>query len=248
MARDTPTGVPPDEADSLYRLPLEEFTTARNGLARELKRSGNSELAEQVRRLRKPTRAAWALNQAAGSKPRLKEGVLEASTQLANAQEKLLRSGDRSAFERARDRKRASVERLMTEVEAQLRRSGGATGAVLDRARKTLEAVGVDEELRQELSAARLTRERETAGFGSLAEVGVAADRERPRKRERARRRLKEAERKARSREGDLEQAQRRLEEARRELHAAEPGVKAAEERLRKARGEADAARAEKES
>src|SRR5213078_717957 len=46
------------EIDRLYRLPLEEFTAARNALAK----SAGSEAA-RIRALAKPPIAAWAVNQ-----------------------------------------------------------------------------------------------------------------------------------------------------------------------------------------
>ena len=47
-----------DEIDRLYELPLEEFTAARNALAKE---TGDAALKQ----LKKPTVPAWAVNQLA---------------------------------------------------------------------------------------------------------------------------------------------------------------------------------------
>ena len=41
-----------DETDGLYALPLEEFTAARNELARRLRREGRREQADEVAALR----------------------------------------------------------------------------------------------------------------------------------------------------------------------------------------------------
>lgn len=49
------------EADRLYALLPEEFTARRDARARELKAAG-SPLAPAVKRLKRPTAAAWALN------------------------------------------------------------------------------------------------------------------------------------------------------------------------------------------
>ena len=46
------------DIDQLYQLPLEEFTSARNTLAR----TAGADAAE-VRKLAKPPLAAWAVNQ-----------------------------------------------------------------------------------------------------------------------------------------------------------------------------------------
>lgn len=55
-----------DDVDALFRLPLAEFTGARNALAAKLKKSGReNEKAEAVRvkALGKPSISAWAVNQ-----------------------------------------------------------------------------------------------------------------------------------------------------------------------------------------
>src|SRR5215207_1711325 len=52
-----------DEVDVLYRLPLAEFTAARNALAKRLKQAGRGNEAELVKALGKPSSSAWAVNQ-----------------------------------------------------------------------------------------------------------------------------------------------------------------------------------------
>ncbi|MGH2789258.1 MAG: hypothetical protein ACRDJV_15380, partial [Actinomycetota bacterium] len=54
-----------DSLDALYALPLEDFTAARNELVRQLQDAGDKGTAEEVRSLRKPSLAAWAVNQLA---------------------------------------------------------------------------------------------------------------------------------------------------------------------------------------
>jgi hypothetical protein len=51
------------ELDALFQLPLAEFTGARNALAAQLKKSGRSDEAAQVKALAKPSVSAWAVNQ-----------------------------------------------------------------------------------------------------------------------------------------------------------------------------------------
>ena len=51
------------DVDELYGLPLDEFVPARNALARELKGAGEPAEAAEVAALRKPSVAAWAVNQ-----------------------------------------------------------------------------------------------------------------------------------------------------------------------------------------
>jgi hypothetical protein len=50
------------ELDALYQLPLDQFTSARDELAKRLRTDGQAEQAEQVKALRKPTVAVWLVN------------------------------------------------------------------------------------------------------------------------------------------------------------------------------------------
>src|SRR5215217_1878183 len=52
-----------DDIDALFRLPLAEFTSARNTLAARLKQAGRKNDAERVKLLGKPSISAWAVNQ-----------------------------------------------------------------------------------------------------------------------------------------------------------------------------------------
>jgi hypothetical protein len=55
-----------DDVDALFRLPLAEFTAARNALAAKLKKSGRGDEkaeAARVKALVKPPVSAWAVNQ-----------------------------------------------------------------------------------------------------------------------------------------------------------------------------------------
>lgn len=56
-------GKPEDDVDALFRLPLAEFTGARNALAAKLKKSGRGDEAVRVKALAKPSISAWAVNQ-----------------------------------------------------------------------------------------------------------------------------------------------------------------------------------------
>ena len=52
-----------DEIDDLFKLPVAEFTGARNALAARLKKEGRTNDAERVKLLAKPSVSAWAVNQ-----------------------------------------------------------------------------------------------------------------------------------------------------------------------------------------
>ena len=52
-----------DDMDALFKLPLAEFTGARNNLAARLKREGRADDSNLVKALAKPSISAWAVNQ-----------------------------------------------------------------------------------------------------------------------------------------------------------------------------------------
>src|SRR3712207_1776613 len=53
------------ELDRLYSVPLEDFTEERNAIARAAKDAGDDDAAQRVKKLQKPSVAAWAINQLA---------------------------------------------------------------------------------------------------------------------------------------------------------------------------------------
>src|SRR3954451_6400970 len=97
-----------EDIDRLYALPLGEFTAARNALAKEL----GGEEGKRVKGLRKPSAAAWALNQAVRREPKLLKEFLEAGAELRKAHEALMGGGDRAAVDEATRRERAAAAAL----------------------------------------------------------------------------------------------------------------------------------------
>ena len=57
--------------DDLFALPPAEFIAARDALAKRLKADGDATRAAEVKALRRPSVAAWAVNQVARRKPEL---------------------------------------------------------------------------------------------------------------------------------------------------------------------------------
>src|SRR5215510_6370797 len=51
------------EIDALFKLPLAEFTAARNALASRMKKAGRAEDADAIKGLPKPSVPAWVVNQ-----------------------------------------------------------------------------------------------------------------------------------------------------------------------------------------
>ena len=135
--------------DRLYGLPLAEFTGARNEAARELRKAGQRDAAERVKALRKPTAAAGAVNALVREHRGEVEQFLRAATALRDAQ--FSGKGDLAA---ASNQEHEALERL--------------TGIGGEAVRQSLLAAAVDDDAAQQLLEARLERELEPRGFGTL--------------------------------------------------------------------------------
>jgi hypothetical protein len=57
------------KASDLYGLPLDEFTKTRDELAKDLRKGGKKEAADEAKALRKPSVSAWMINQLARRHP-----------------------------------------------------------------------------------------------------------------------------------------------------------------------------------
>src|SRR5206468_2334360 len=75
-------------ADELYTLPRDEFTAARTERAKEAK-AREPDLAKQIGQLRKPTVAAWLVNQVSRRHPREIEELADIGEKLRSAHQKL---------------------------------------------------------------------------------------------------------------------------------------------------------------
>jgi hypothetical protein len=218
-----------DEVDPLYELPLEEFTAARNELA---KRLGDA----SIKQLKKPTVPAWAVNLLARRREVDVRRLLRAGEQLEQAQKDAVGGGDQKPFERAREAERDALRRLRSEAAAVLEAAGHpATDATLERVARTLRAGSATEQGRALLRDGRLSEELEPQGFGALAGVkpaGPRAKTEKPPDRRRVRKAREEADaarREADAAAADVRDAERELDRLRR--NAARAAEKA--ERLR---------------
>jgi hypothetical protein len=154
--------------DALYGLPLERFVPERDALAKRLRSEGDNEGAARVKGLRRPTVAAWAVNQAIRTQVKDAGELDAAGAALREAQTALLEGKGRAADLRtATERERAAVDRLVHAARGLLSGSGRPmTEAVLQDVTETLHAVAGDDETRSTVLAGRLDRERRPAGLG----------------------------------------------------------------------------------
>jgi hypothetical protein len=229
------------ELDALYGLPLDEWTKARNDLASRLRRAHQDDAAEAVRKLRKPSVAAWAVNRLARVEPKGVEALLDAGERLRAAQERAVRghagAADVSAAARA---EREAVRGLVAAARGLLEEAGRpASQPLLDRISQTLRAAAVDESSRDLLAHGRLEAEVEAVGFGSLTAVEPLA-RPRAGAREQARERAKALRAEARRLEREAREADAEARLAEREADAARATADDARRRADEARVAAD--------
>src|SRR5215208_2407797 len=166
--------------EELYDLRPGEFTHARDERAKALRKEGRRDEADAVKALRKPTMAAWALNQLARRRTDDVERLLAAGEELRAAQEELLAGGDRKAFQSAAAKEREQVAKLSAEA-AELAAEAGerATPGLEEKIAATLHAAALDDETAEELGAGRLLREREAiGGFGAMTAAAPPGGRE----------------------------------------------------------------------
>jgi hypothetical protein len=245
MARLTVVPDVETELDELFGLPLEDFTAARNELASRLKSAGQTEAAERVRELRKPSVPAWAVNQLARREPEAVGRLVGAGGRLRKAQASALAGGDANAVREATAAERDAVRELTRLAERVLQDGGRKpTQPVIERISRTLRAAAVDEEAAALLERGQLTGEVDSPGFTAVAAIAPAPSKRRPAKRapredptrraheQRVRRleqRLEKLERRA-------EDAAARVERAEAEAAAAREAADAAAEELRRER------------
>jgi hypothetical protein len=253
-----------DELDRLYGLGLEEFTGARNDLARRLREGGDRENAERVKALTKPPVSAWAVNQLARSNELEVQRLVKVSERLREAQADAAREPD--AFREATLEEREVVNRLRDGAQAILTSAGhAASDSTLDRIATTLRAAAVTDEGRKLLKRGRFEEDREATGFEAFTGLRVApkpadrparkpasgtgrGDAARERRLESARAKVEKARADARDLGQQAEAAEREAAEARGTLERAERNAgqlraraERAAERLERAEGELEA-------
>ncbi|MEA2508761.1 MAG: hypothetical protein QOG21_843 [Actinomycetota bacterium] len=147
--------------DELYAAPLDEFTARRNVRAKELSGAGDKERAAEVKRLAKPSVAAWTLNQLARSDPTGVNDLLESAGRLRAAQR-----GEGGDLRDLNAEVRSQVAKLLGEAQGITEASGRqATQQLKNLVTQSLMAAAADEEAGAALRAGRLSRELEPGGF-----------------------------------------------------------------------------------
>jgi hypothetical protein len=220
----------------LYGLPLEEFTKTRDDLAKELRKAGKKEAADEVKALRKPSVSAWVIDQLARRHPQEMKALVKAGDDLRKAQRGAVSGRDP---EQLREATRSHRDRL-DDLTSFARHELDAGGQTLQRVAQTLRAASIDKQASKALLAGTLATDVEQAGFGPLlSEVPLPAGRRprpakpKPRKapdrsREQAaklRRQLQEARKGAREERRRADAAAREAERAKKNAEKAEAQV-----------------------
>jgi hypothetical protein len=254
------------EIARLYRRPLDEFISARNDLAKQLRKLGLPEEAEQVRTLPKPTPSAWAVNQLFERAPQKMDALLGTGKRAHAAQREAVSGRGVSALRESIEAGRALTEELRRRAVEILAESGRAVSRALsDRIGTNLQALALSPAAAEEASRGWINRDLDPPGFEVLAGLQVASSpvvdlaarrAEREAKRARPERERKEeapAEPKKSARETAQEERERQrretVEKARREQEQEKTRrkVEVAQGKLERARDEAEGLRKEAE-
>ena len=153
-----------EQIDQLYQLPLDQFTPARNVLA---KAAGPK--AAEIKGLEKPNAAAWAVNQLFWRERPIYDELIEASQQLRAAYREQL-AGKAPDVRGAEATHKAAVKRATQTARAMVEAGGSkASDGVMDAVRETVDILPSAD------PPGRLTKPLKRTGFEALAGFIIAA-------------------------------------------------------------------------
>ncbi len=158
-------------ADGLYALDVGEFTAARDAESRRLAKE-DADLARAIKALRKPTTAAWVVNQLVRAEADQVAQLLAVGDALREAQRSM------SAEElRELTRQRRQVTASVTQRARALARERGVrtTEAVAEQVEATLTAAMLDPECGRALRSGLLTAPLRSTGVGDADVAGAVA-------------------------------------------------------------------------
>ena len=182
----TPSDLGPTDletrVDALFALDPSEFIAARDLDVKELRAAGRRDDAAVVKALRKPTVAAWALNQVVRAEPDAVDEFVRLSADLRAEQENAL-AGDAAKFRRLLDERRDVERRLVNAAVDLLAESSGNAEQSRAELTGTLGAAAVDDEVAEAVRRGRLERVvTAPSGFDLVAGLDVPPARSRPAK------------------------------------------------------------------
>lgn len=155
-------------AVELYGLTPEEFTAARNHLAKTV----GGPTGTAIKALRRPTLAAWLANLLVRTDPDGINALTELGEQLRTAH----LSADGTRLRALTPKRHQLVKTLVTTTRSEAQQLGRApTRAVVDRLTETLDAALIDPGAAQLLRSGQLTSALRHVGFGVVDETGSPA-------------------------------------------------------------------------
>jgi hypothetical protein len=228
------------DIDDLYGTALDRFVPERTELAKALRKDGRRDEAAEVAALRKPSVAAWAVNQLVRTQSRSVQDLFDAGDALRDAHERVASGqGDAQELRKATQDERGAVDTLVQAARGLLTSDGDELSpAVIERVAETLSAAALDPEARAQVSEGRLERELRHVGLGFLGGL-AAAPAATPKGKAPAPKRKQDEDRKAEAREREraqaLKDARATEKDTRRELERAQRAADTAQERRDKA-------------
>ena len=155
------------EVDELFKLPLAEFTGARNALAARLKQSGRANDANLVKTLTKPSISAWTVNQLYWNHRQAFDALPAAGQRIRKAQTSgFAGKGMRESLD-ARREELVHLSDLATSLLAEAGHNPGPD--TIRRITTTLEALSALGSLEDGPTLGRLSQDVDPPGFESLA-------------------------------------------------------------------------------
>ena len=155
-----------DDVDELFKLPLAEFTDARNTLAKQLKQNGRANDANLVKSLTKPSVSAWTVNQLYWHYREEFDTLLAAGQRFRKAQT----SGKIADMRGSLEARREALLELSDLATTLLRDAGhNPSPETIHRITTTLEAISAYASLSDGPTPGRLSQDVDPPGFESLA-------------------------------------------------------------------------------
>jgi hypothetical protein len=160
-----------DDLNALFRLPVAEFTGARNALALQLKKSGRRDESDRVKALAKPSITAWAVNQLYWQHREAFDRLIATGQRFRKAQTSG-RTPKVADMREALDARRAALSRLSDLATALLRDAGSSpTPETIHRISTTLEGLSACASFPDDQRPGRLSRDVDPPGFESFASL-----------------------------------------------------------------------------
>ncbi len=150
-------------ANELYALSPDDFIERRQQLVAEARQAKDRELANQIGKLRRPTRTAWLINLLARHEPEPLNALFELGAALQDAQQRM--AGD-ELRQLSAERRKAVDALAQRAVELGREHGYNAPDGAVQEVGQTLQSALGDREIADVLRAGQLTQAVTYGGFG----------------------------------------------------------------------------------